>query len=81
MDECQNLSRIFLWKKQEKISYFKFSLAAASHQGPAIWLQFGNKCKPKILAKGEMEGTGDHRNAQDTTEASEAVAALERNWN
>lgn len=38
MDERQNMLRIFLLKKEAKISYFKFSLAAASHQGPAIWL-------------------------------------------
>lgn len=31
MEESQNILRIFLLKKQEKISYFKFSLAAVSH--------------------------------------------------
>lgn len=38
-------------------------------------------CKPKTLAKGEMEGAGEQRSAQDTIKASEVVAALERNWN
>lgn len=38
------------------------------------------QAKNKAWTKGEMEGTGDHRSAQDTIEASEVVAALERNW-
>lgn len=54
MDESQNVLR----GKQEKVTYFKFSFAAASQRGPDIWLYLG---RPKMLAKNEMEGTGDHR--------------------